>query len=179
MRITRIGDPEHATMLAALNFDPLVTLEPELLVMVQYVKIANYFGDSLSLPWGGDYLEHLDEFRLFEGSYRFRAEIQPLFTKEAPYIHRLDRTAAWSRDNIFMRSVPDSTLGSAHDPYVGANGILMPVQTASRLLAIEPLDLVRLKCKVILDHLVLEEAARRMCRPRPLWPAIPTPSGAT
>lgn len=143
-----------------------VPIGVEEIFVLQYTKLANYFGDQLCEEWGGDYLIHRDEARIVEGCKQF---VDWAITKWDRWVRRRVVSRKWSPDNCEVSCPPAWSLGRYSEMYLGCGGEVIRMTTASRILCVPVETLVRWKLELLLDHLVVHRALEMMLGPRPEW----------
>lgn len=173
-KVTPPGAPEHKEMAAkVLKQNFAASLTPEQLLVVQYTKLANYFGDELDERWGGDFNEHRDKARIRCGLLTFLRDVQRLRTSpKDTWVTRTSMSEPWSRENVMISNIPSQELGKGFEPYLAIGGGMLTMTHAARILMIDLSELVSLKLRLIIDELVVEHGIRRMLLPRPEWPKI-------
>lgn len=173
----------HAVELAeqGVLHDPVARLPRKDLLTIQFAKIINYFRSDAAAEWGGDVGMEVGghesdqslEARSERGYQRFLEDVDAFGDDALPkwLCKKLD-ALPWGPDNFRLRARPTLELGYPFEPYLTCNGAILTCNQASRILSIKQLDLVRLKCSVLLDSLVVDLAIKKMLEPRPLWPRI-------
>ncbi len=158
--------------------DPIAHISRAELLTVQYTKVINYFPNDAVAEWGGEIgrevLSHEDDQAHAERGYqRFVEDVDAHGDQAHPkwLCKKLD-ALPWGPDNFFLRTRPTLARGYPYEPYLTCNGAILTCNQASRILSIPLMDLVRLKCSVLLDSEVVKLAIRQMLEPRPLWPRI-------
>jgi hypothetical protein len=161
--------------------DPIARLSRKDLLTIQFAKIINYFRNDTALEWGGDVGSEVSshesdqtlEARIERGYQRFLEDVDAFGDPSLPkwLCKKLD-ALPWGTDNFRLRARPTLELGYPFEPYLTCNGAILTCNQASRILSIKQMDLVRLKCSVLLDSKVVDLAIKQMLEPRPLWPRI-------
>lgn len=185
-RVTRRDDPQYEELQAkivslsltqqpspvALPLDWRAYLKDEqlFLLRLQFTKLANYYGDQLAEVWGGDYYRHGSLKRVRLGSIAFLEMMAKNVTSRKVWIKRRDKEVSWHPYNFKLDVRPSAELGSPYEMYIGIFDQMLKVKDAARILCIDEDELVKLKLYLLLDKLVVDEAIRRMLRPRPEWP---------
>jgi hypothetical protein len=151
-----------------------VTFERQKLLLLQFTKLVNYFRDQLVNEWGGRYIEEATT-PAPEALVAFNqwAEAQ----EEKIWLERRFPELAWGPNNCKLSDVPSEELGAPYEAYLSCGDGLVTINQASRLLCIDPAQLVELKLKLIYDDLVVLKAVEGMLRPRDLWPKIKVKQG--
>lgn len=172
--VSQPGDPEHLKLAQNVHKHNVgVALSTPQLLVLQFAKLANYWGDQLSPDWGGDYVEHRNLFKVRVGLLRFFADVSPLCVTGADrWIHRINPESPWSVDNVVVRQHPSNDLGRPFEPYIGARKGIVTLAQASRMLCIDPVTLLQLKLRLIMDDEVVAQALRRMLLPRGKWSKV-------
>ena len=175
-------DPNKAHLLKqGVLHDPVANLPRKDLLTIQFAKIINYFRNDAVSEWGGEVGQEVGSHESDEslaaaaerGFQRFLEDVDAFGDPALPawLCKKLD-ALPWGPDNFRLRTQPGQELGYPFEPYLTCNGAILTCNQASRILSIKHMDLVRLKCAVLLDSAVVDLAIRKMLEPRPLWPRI-------
>ncbi len=144
------------------------------LLTIQYTKLINYFASDLSEHWGGG-SDEPESKNLEAQLQRFLDECDAFADAGTSYPHWLHKklpSLPWGPDNFRLSFAPCAELGYPIEPYLTLNGAILTVAQASRILCIDANRLLKLKCSLLLDGLVVDHAIRQMLNPRHTWPRI-------
>lgn len=171
-------DPKRAELLSqGVLHDPIAHLPRNELLTIQFAKFINYFQFDTATEWGGQNHES-DPDTIEHGYQRFLEDVDAFGDSARPKWLRKNRAdVCWGPDNYRLSVEPCPELGYPFEPYLTVNGAILTVNQASRILSIRQMDLVRLKCSLILDSRVVEHAIRKMMEPRAQWPRIQLKTG--
>ncbi len=140
---------------------PPLTLEQ--LLTIQFAKCINYFRNDLVAEWGGQ--ENGDERSIEEavhyGYRRFCKDLQRRgrsgFGSVPVWLHKVSESQPWGPHNFCLRSEPRAEFGHPCEAYLSYNGGLLTLQQAAGILSVDAIDLLRIKCRVLLDEQVIDE----------------------
>jgi len=173
MSVFRRPSPQEVQLLEQdVLHDPIANLPRKQLLTIQFCKCINYASFDTSPDWGGQ-SHGSDQTAIERGYQRFLEDVDGFGAESAPrWLHKKLAALPWGPDNFYLRSRPDPELGYPFEPYLTVGGAILTINQASRILSIERMELVEVKCAVLLDQAVIDTAIRRMLEPRPLWPRI-------
>lgn len=133
---------------------------------LQFSKLLNYFPDQLDPEWGGG-LGPLDRERLLRCRSSFEKAV--LLTGGPCWLRRVSPHGKWGPDNWKLSDTPAKEFGSPFEPYLTANGAVLCINQAKRILGVDSLWLISLKLRLLLDELVILECVKKLLRPPPMW----------
>lgn len=152
--------------------EPVAKLERKEVLTIQLAKLLNYWRDDIDPTWGGGKDER--DFRCAEkGVLRFLKDTDACGDPNLPlWLRKKSDDQPWGPDNFKLSGSADPNLGYPYEAYLTVNGGILTMAQASRLLCIDMMTLVRVKCTLLIDERVVAYAVTEMLRPRPLWPRI-------
>ena len=142
------------------------------LLTIQYTKCINYFRHDVSPLWGGE--GHERESKNIESCFQRFLEDCDASNADSlpPWINKKLQAVPWGPENVELSFTACRELGYPVEPYLTLNGGILTMLHASRLLCIDAGELIKLKCALLFDGLVVDHAIKRMLRPRSEWPRI-------
>ena len=168
-------DASHAALIEQdVLHDPIAWLPRKDILTIQFAKCINYFKFDTAPEWGGCENEsHQDAAAVEAGYQRFLEDVDAFGDGAHPkWLRKKLAGVPWGPDNFCLHSRPVPELGYPYEPYLTVNGAILTVNQASRILSIRMMELVQLKCALLIDDLVVQHAIRQMLNPRPSWPRI-------
>lgn len=149
---------------------PFVMTKTEVL-LVQYTKLLNYLAHDLHPDWGGEHCT-TDEQR--EHCRRTFLDDTLADDPTMPYrwLHKRDLDRPWGPGNLRFRDYPCLDFGRPYEVYLCCNGAVLSALQASRLLAIDKVELVKLKLRLLYDRKVIQETVKRLLQPRTDWDKV-------
>lgn len=152
--------------------DPVAKLSKRELLTIQFAKLINYFRDDLEPEWGGG--SHEDDHASAErGLQRFLEDTAAYAESDGAYwLHKKLEALCWGPDNFRLSTRADPNLGYPYEPYLTVNGAILTLNQASRILSVDRMQLVSVKCSLLTDSRVVRFAIKEMLKPRPLWPRV-------
>jgi len=150
--------------------DPVAHFPRKDLLTIQFAKCINYWREDTAPEWGGRHESNQNAVQ--RGYERFLEDAQGHDDSQPKWLRRLRTSVPWGPDNFCLSAEPAAELGYPYEPYLTHHGAILSCHQASRILSIPYIDLVRLKLQLLIDRLVIDEAIRRMLKPRPEWPRI-------
>lgn len=152
--------------------DPIAHFPRQDLLTIQFAKCINYWREDTAPEWGGMRHES-DQTSAQLGHQRFLEDVEGYGADSLPkWLRKKHARLPWGSDNFRLSSEPAVELGYPYEPYLTHHGAILTAHQASRILSIPYLELVRLKLSLLIDRLVIDEAIRRMLKPRADWPRI-------
>lgn len=152
--------------------DPVTTLSRREILTIQYVKLVNYFRDDVSQEWGGGSNEQ-DIAKIEFGLQRFLEDVDAYSDANLPrWLCKKFNALPWGSENFELCSRANFDLGYPYEAYLTINDSILTIQQASRILSIDSMELIRVKCSLLIDRKVVAYAIKEMLKPRPLWPRI-------
>lgn len=166
-------DPARAELMTQdVLHDPVANLSRLDLLTIQFSKCINYFRFNTSPEWGGKSNES-HQNSITAGLSRFFEDVDAHGPESHPkWLRKKLAGLPWGPDNFRLCAEPAIELGYPFEPYLTVNGAILTINQASRILSVRQMDLVKLKCALIEDQLVIDYALREMLKPRPTWPRI-------
>lgn len=163
--------PDQALRIQSLH-DPVARFGRKDLLALQYSKLVNYFRTDLSPEWGGGSNE--PDIQYIESCFqRFLEDTGAYTDPDLPcWLGKKLDSLPWGPDNFRLSQRADASLGYPYEAYLTVNGGILTLNQASRILSIDRMELVRVKCSLLIDSRVIAHAVREMLKPRPLWPRI-------
>lgn len=149
---------------------------PEVLT-IQFLKLINCLKLDTASEWGGragqnerfeegsnDQRQHAEL-----GFQRFSADTERHQPFGQLWLRKKFESLPWGPDNYSLRSRPSPELGKPFEPYLACGGALLTLRQASSALCVPESRLIELKFALLLDSLVIAEAARGMTSDRKGW----------
>jgi hypothetical protein len=152
--------------------DPVAQLSRKELLVIQFTKLINYFRDQLAPEWGGGSDEH-DVQSAETGLQQYLEDTDAYGASDLPcWLRKKRDTLPWGPDNFTLTERADADLGYPFEAYLTVGSAILTINQASRILSIDRMELLRVKCSLLIDRRVISHAIKEMLKPRPLWPRI-------
>ena len=154
--------------------DPVATFSREKLLTIQFTKLINYFQYDVMPEWAGGSHENEHDVQFAQaGLQRFLDATDAAGNPQGPcWLHKKRASDPWGPDNFRLERRACTQLGYPLEPYIAVNGAILTIGQASRILSLDRMRLIELKCALLIDIEVVRFAIKEMLKPRPLWPRI-------